>query len=219
MSQLNQDASGSQDESGASSLNNVGDANSESSASDDAAKKHIEKLLTEKKNAMKGNQALKEELEQLRAEKKEREEQQMLKNNEHLKVIDLLKKELDESKTKLSTIETQKIEGKKTLAVLSELEKLGFVNNDTNRNIVMKLFDKKSVEVDPTTGVVLGADSAAKNFHEEYNSLGIFGKKSVQTNSQAPNYDGNVTTTAPLSQLTKQDLDARLKASLSNIIK
>jgi len=160
-------------------------ATSGASNDSDTMPKVLEKALKEKQNTAKKNLELQAELEAFRAKDRAREEQDLLAKNQHLKVIELREQEVKQLKEKLNNYETREVEGKKSLAILSELKKLGFVDNDINRELALKVFDKNQVEIDPSSQTVLGADLAAKAFYEKYNQIGVFGKKQVGTNHNA----------------------------------
>jgi hypothetical protein len=65
--------------------------------------------------------------------------------------------------------------GKKNSALLKELTKHGFNAKFTTE--AFKLIDTKSVGFDEETGVVMGADTAAKEFVTKYGDLPWFDKK------------------------------------------
>jgi hypothetical protein len=214
MSELNQEASGSNVTSSAVTESNELDT---SSAVDDSKTKHIDKLLKEKQNAMKGLNHVKSENDILKEKLKEYEEKELLSTQQHEKFIELQKTEISELKSKLDNYQTRELEGKKSLAILGELKKLGFVENDSNKEIAMKLLDRTNVEIDPNSNVVLGADMAAKLFYDKYNSLGIFGKASVKTSNQSVNYTGAIKEKS-VSEMNDNEKKIRLKESLSNLI-
>lgn len=200
--------------SGAESVSSGTDAQEVSNATSGAAEKHIEKLLKEKQNIAKGFVELKEKYDVLANEKTAEAERKMLETNQHLKVIELKEQKLKELEGELNNFKTKEVEGRKTLAVLSELRKLGLVDTDVNKEVAFKLFDKSSVEIDPTSNTVLGADLAAKAFYDKYNHIGIFGKKSVGTNNNASTYDNSPKNVKSMSNSERKEL---LKQSIKNL--
>ena len=183
MPELNQDTSGS-----TPATSGAGESTSSTATSGvgDESTKQYEKLLKEKQNYAKSTAELKAELEEFRNKEKQREEAELIKTQQHEKVIELRNKELEETKNELLNYRKRESEGRKSIAVLSELKKLGFVDTESNKEIVMKLLDKKDVEIDPTTNTVLGADLSAKVFFEKYNNLGLFGKTVPGVNQNSP---------------------------------
>ena len=165
---------------------------------------------------MKGLGDAKAEAEQLKEKLKEYQEKDLLATQQHEKFIELQKTEISELKGKLGNYETREVEGKKGLSIMGELKKLGFVDNDSNREIAMKLFDKSNVEIDPTSNVVLGADLAAKVFYDKFHSLGLFGKSQLGTNQTAVNLT-NQQQTKSISNMSKDELDQKLKESITNL--
>lgn len=214
MSELKKESGGSEPISSA-----VGESNESttSSAVSDSATKHIDKLLKEKQNAMKGLGEVKVENEQLKETIKGYQEKDLLETQQHEKIIDLQKQEITGLKGELGNYQTRECEGRKGLAIMSELKKLGFVDNDSNRDIAMKLFNKDNVEIDPTSNVVLGADMAAKAFYDKYHTLGLFGKKQPGTNQQAVDLT-NTTSGKSISDMDNKEKASKLKDALTNLV-
>lgn len=150
-----------------------------------------EKLLKEKQNYAKAVAELKAKLSSLETEKKERDEDEMLKKEEHLKLIEILKQEKQDIIADRDRLNKTITEGKKNSAVLNELKKLGFVDTNDNREAALKLIDKTMVSIDGDTGVVMGADLSAKSFHEKFHGLGLFARKGPGTSHQAPEIFSN----------------------------
>lgn len=155
------------------------------SGADDSSTKHIDKLLKEKQNYAKGLNDVKQKYEQLLSEKQQREEQELLNTRQHEKVIELQRSEITELKGTVGSFEKRETEGRKNIAILGELKRLGFVENEVNKDLAMRLFDKGDVEIDPTANIVMGADLAAKTFYDKYHHLGLFGQKTVGVNQDA----------------------------------
>lgn len=94
----------------------------------------------------------------------------------------LVQKEKEELQ---STVQNAQVNSK----LRDELTKLGL---RTDRlDAAFKLIDKNSVQLDPETGVVVGAEDAAKRFHEQYHDLGLFSKRQVGVDQSAPNLQPN----------------------------
>jgi predicted RNase H-like nuclease (RuvC/YqgF family) len=190
---------------------------SSSAETKDSAAKHIDKLKRENDNRRSKISDLEIKLSEYEAKEKEREEQKLLETNQHQKVIELQKQEITDLKSKITNYTTRETEGKKGLAIMGELKKLGFVDSDANREVAMRLIDKKEVEIDPTSGVVLGADLTAKTFFDKWHHLGLFGRKDVGTDRTAANLT-NTMKEKPISEMNKKDLDTKLKTSLSDLL-
>jgi len=202
MSELNKETSGSDPvTSGAGNV--VKDSINSTSGESNA---NYEKLLREKKNTSSALQGAKEELESLKRWKADLEEADMLKGKEYEKVIENYKLKLGDSEKKnLELSET--IQGsKKNSALLTELKKLGFVDNDKNRQAALKLINRSAMTVDPTTNTILGADDAAKGFLGDYGELGFFGKTTTGTNHDAPSM--NINMPKDIGSLTRAEIDA-----------
>ena len=215
MSELNEATSGAQTTSSGVDETNV-ESNVSSGADDSNAA--YQKLLKEKQNHARAHQTLKTELEELRAEKKEREEKDLLSRNQHEKLISIQREEIAKLKGEITTHRQKQTDAKKIATTIGELKKLGFVDNDANRELVLRLIDKNKVEIDEETNQVLGADFMAKELYDKYNGLGLFGKKSVGTNQSAPNLTNEITR-KPISELNQNEIADRLKESLSKVVK
>lgn len=150
-----------------------------------------EKLLREKKNYASNNAELKAELDSLREWKREVEEKDLIRKQEYEKLVELVKKENSELKNQLKDKETLITGAKVQSAILGELKKLGFVDNESNRELMSKAINCKVATIDPTTGVVVGAEDAAKEFYTKYNSLGFFSQKKAGVNQSAPTINVN----------------------------
>lgn len=181
-----------------------------SGAGETVPRKLFEKVLREKKNNS-------TELKHLKAWKESVEQEKMLEREEHIKVIDLLRQENEKLKGEKLSYEKQKAEAKKSASIISELKKLGFADNESNREIALKLFDKENVEIDTATNVVIGADMAAKAFYDKYNSLGIFSKKPAGTSSHAPNMLNN-SLAKSVSEMNEKEKAQKLNESLNKFI-
>ena len=197
MSELEQGASGS-DTSASGEVKRVEDTSG--SSANNAA---YDKVLREKQNAMKALAEAKAKLSDFETKEKEREENDLLQKDEHLKLIDLLKREKADILADRDKLKSTIAEGKKNSAILNELKKLGFVDNADNREAALKLIDKSMVSLDNDTGVVMGADLSAKTFHEKFHGLGLFARKVAGASNQAPQMLSD--TEKPLTQMSEQE--------------
>lgn len=182
MSELNKASSGADPDSSASGVSNE-DQPSSGGDSNNAA---YDKLLKEKQNHARANLDLKAKLLAYEAKEKKRVENELLEKDQHTKLIDIQKKEIEDLNGKITKHEDMLINSRKNSQFLQELKKLGLNENDANKKAALKLFDNSIINVDSETGTVIGADLAAKSFYDEYNHLGLFGKQSVGVNQNAP---------------------------------
>ncbi len=147
-------------------------------------KDFVDKLKREKENLAKGKTALEQELEALKKEKQSREEADLQAQNKFKELYEAQKARAESIEKELSSTRETIVEGKKNTAIRTELVKLGF--DETHIESAFKLLDKKMVAYDQSTGTVVGADEAAKAFHQNYGSLGFFKKQTPGANHQAP---------------------------------
>ena len=174
----------------------------------------VEKLKKEKHNTA---SALKEALDKIKEyEDKDSQdaEKKLLEEKQFKTVIDTYKRENDDLKSKIKVKDELETRAKKNSAIMKELVKIGFSETETNKGAAVRLFDLTGVEVDPTTNVVVGAEDAAKRFHEKFATLGFFTKKPAPANHEAPKVNlsqGQV----DISNMKKED-KYNLLAELAN---
>ena len=188
MSDLEKATSGADVEASGSTVTNKTSGNDATSGAED----HVpygtyKKAVTESRNRATENLTLKQQYEEMAEKVKVYEEEKMVKNQEFEKFIGLLKEENAKLKGEIKQRD-EKIEGgAKNGAVLQELKKLGFDDTEANRSLVLKTLDFSGVIPDPATGVIVGADQAAKAYYDSFNHLGLFKKASPGVNQNAPN--------------------------------
>ncbi len=165
--------------------------NEYSTSGETTQKTAYEKLLREKKNASLALQQARDKLTEYEAFKAQVEEEKMLKEKQYEQLLENYKKKLQDTEGELGNMKKTIESAKKNTAILNELKKLGFVDNDSNREVALKLVNSSVATLDPQTNVVLGADEAAKEFYQKFNSLGLFGKSTSGVNHQAPKLNLN----------------------------
>lgn len=166
-------------------------------------KDFVEKLRKEKENLSKAVSSMQEQLTALQKEKQSKEETDLQSQNKFKELYEAHKVKSEGLEKELNSVKETIVEGKKNSALRTELVKLGL--DEANLEAAFKLLDKKHVQFDPNTGTVLGADEAAKSFHQAYSSLGFFKK-------QTPGVNNTASTGHPgKSDISKLSMDEKLK--------
>lgn len=141
------------------------------------------KLKREKDNVLKAKQLVEGENAKLLARIQELETLS-LSEKEQYKTLYEREKEARELVIKeLTSHKEKEVEGKKLSAIKKELFKLGL--DPKFEEAALKLVDKKSIVVDQATDTIIGADEIAKQFHQNYGSLGFFSKAGSFANHTA----------------------------------
>jgi hypothetical protein len=205
MSQSNQVTSGTETSSGAGVVSGDKDQTATSGAAQSFDQKHYDKLLKEKKNAMLALEEKEQKLQELTKFKQDAEEAELLKQKQFETVINNLKAEKTKLDSELKAERETTTRARMNTALLSELKKLGFDDNDSNKEAALKLASFKNVTIDPTINAVVGAEDAAKEFYDKFNSLGFFAKKQGGTSNNAPKFNLNIGGVPDISKLTKQE--------------
>jgi len=133
----------------------------------------VDKLRKEKENTTRKNVDLQEQLASLQQQIAEAKESDLQKNEQYK---ELWSKEQDKRRVaeeSFSSLQNKVTDGKKMSAIRDELFKRGL--NPLHVESAFRLMDANQVMIDPDTGVVIGAEDAAKDFHEQFQSLGFFG--------------------------------------------
>lgn len=167
--------------------------------------KQIEKILKEKRNAMAALEQKEKELEELKKFKADMEEAELLKTKQYETLLNNHKEKLAKVEADLKAEREVSTKAKLNTAVLTELKKLGFVDNEANKEAALKLMSFKNVAVDPALNAVVGAEDAAKDFMEKFSQLGFFDKKTGSTQGAAPQYNFKQGQMPDLSKMSKQD--------------
>jgi dsDNA-specific endonuclease/ATPase MutS2 len=179
----------------------------ESTGGDQSSKTAYDKLLREKKNASLALQETREKLKELESFKQDMEEKELLKQKQYETVISNLKNELKTVTTELGTTKRTVEAAKMATSVMNELKKLGFVDNEANKQAAMKLVNHKSMAIDPQTGTVVGAEDSAKEFYKQYSSLGFFQSSRAMANHDASRIDINSLSRGDLNKMSKKELE------------
>lgn len=150
---------------------------SDSSDDNSALKGHAEKILKESKNKSARIADLENQLLNLKDAKLNEQQQFKQLAEQRLQQIQEL-----ESKTQAHELQVEK--AKKLSSVKNHLVAMG-LRPEHQELALNKLLDVEDLMVDPDTGSVLGAEDKAKNFRQQYDSLGIFGKHVPGVNQDA----------------------------------
>lgn len=172
-------------------------------------KDFVDKLKREKENLAKSKAALEEQLSALQKEKQSKEEADLQSQNRFKELYEAQRTRAETIEKELVSTKEAIVDGKKNSAIRSELFKLGL--EEAHLDSAFKLLDKKMVEFDPNTGMVLGADEAAKAFHQSYGSLGFFKKQIPGVNHSAPSGQPGTIDLSKISTADKLKMLANLK--------
>ncbi len=135
----------------------------------------VQKLLTEKRNAMEAKRVLEEENRKLKEDR--------MREKEDLKgLLELRDKEVADYKAR--DIEREKMiqDSLKVSAIKKEFSKMGMTERHMDKGI--RLVDISKLSYDPDTRVVVGAELQAKYLYEDMPEL--FGKVQTGVNQAAP---------------------------------
>lgn len=184
-----------------------GDSNNATSGAQlkSAEQKQYEKLLKEKKNAMLALEEKENQLNELIKYKQEKEEAELLKTKQYETLISTYKDKLSKAEIDLKAEKELNSRSRINSAFLSELKKLGFVENESNKEAALKLASFKSVVVDPTINSVVGAEEEAKEFLEKFSHLGFFEKKTGGISNTAPKYNLNLGDKPDITKMNKKE--------------
>lgn len=105
-----------------------------------------------------------------------------------------LKKELESFKEKDKSLKVNS-------AIVKELYKFGLAPEYAET--ALKLFDRNAVNLDPDTQVVVGAEEAAKVFHEKHAGLNFWKKAGTGVNQNG--FVGNTQQTKELRKMTLEE--------------
>lgn len=143
----------------------------------------VEKLKGEKENLVKSVSEMRAELERVKGEQQSREKQELEAKQEYKRLYEAEKANRENLFKEHSSLKEQINQAKVNSSIRSELVKLGL--DESHLEAALRLVDKKIVNIDPGTQVVVGADEAAKQFHAAYSSLGFFKKAATAVNNAA----------------------------------
>lgn len=145
----------------------------------------VEKLKKEKENALKGFTSKQQRVSELEARVEEFEKQEMLKKQNYSEYIQKLEEKNKELSARIETHEAERKQATLNTSIRNELVKLGIKQEYVQD--AFRLLDRDEVSFHPETGTVLGAEEAAKKFHEKYSKLGFFNSKAIGVDHRAPN--------------------------------
>lgn len=162
----------------------VNPGNKDTSGSKTYPADFVEKLKGEKENLVKSVSELRGELESLKANQQTREQQELEQKQEYKRLYEAEKQRLEGLMKEHTGLKDQINQAKLNSSIRSELVKLGL--DEAHLEAALRLVDRKLVNIDPGTQVVVGADEAAKQFHAQYSTLGFFKKATATANHAAP---------------------------------
>lgn len=144
----------------------------------------VEKLKKEKDNQSKVIKELKAEIDEIKAARLQGEEDELAKNQKYKELWEGEKQKREQAEQTLNSNKALMAEARKKSAIKTELLKLGL--NPEHEKTVYKLMDHSTVFEDEQTGVMVGAEDAAKTFYDQYRSLGFFGKPGPGVEQRSP---------------------------------
>lgn len=144
------------------------------------SKEFVEKLLKEKKNYAESAKALREERQKLADEIEGLKTQDLQKQNQYKELYENAIKKQQELSAQLKNQTDTITSSKKKEELTKHLFKLGL--DDKYLDDALKLSDLNSIQVDPETFVVVGADDLAKSLKEKYKDVGFFKKPGLVSN-------------------------------------
>jgi hypothetical protein len=129
------------------------------------SKEFVDKVLTEKKNAMQSLTELKQKVMTYEAQLKETEEARLKEKEDWKSYAELKVKEAQEANTKFQALETKLQTQVKIGAIKKEFEKLGIKDNKLVEGIV-PLLKLDMIKYDENTQTVIGAEDEVKRIKE-----------------------------------------------------
>jgi hypothetical protein len=161
-------------------------------------KEFVEKLLTEKKNAMKGLEEVKTKLAAYESQMKEIEEQRLKEKEDFKTIAQMKEKEAIEYKTKLVAMETKIQQSAKLGAIKKEFEKMG-LRDPKSVDVLLGLVKTDQLQFDEANQVVIGAEDEARRIKESIPQV-------FAANASKMNHDAANATPGSLSVEGLQDL-------------
>jgi len=140
----------------------------------------FKRLLREKKAETDKRRALELQL-------KERNEKDMLDKENYKELLKSREDDLAKANATVQEYERVKKQAQVNSSLRDELLKLGA--DPKHMDKALKLMDRERLIVDEDTGVVIGAQEAAKAFYQSNSDLGFFSKKAPGVNHNAPSLD------------------------------
>lgn len=167
----------------------------------------VDKLRKEKENTTRKNVELQEQLAALQQQIVEAKESDLQKNEQYKELWTQEQEKRKVAEESFNSLQSKVTDGKKMSAIRDELLKRGL--NPEHEKSAFRLMDTDQVMIDPDTGAIIGADDAAKDFHEQFKSLGFFGHPVPGVSHQATS-NNNKPLIKDVSQMSKEEIQAEL---------
>jgi endo-1,4-beta-mannosidase len=161
-------------------------------------KEFVEKLLTEKKNAMKGLDEIKSKLSAYEAQIKEVEEQRLKEKEDFKTIAQIKEKESIEWKAKYGALEAKLQTSAKLGAIKKEFEKMG-LRDAKAVDMLLNLVRSEHLKYDEENQIVIGAEDEARRIKESIPMV-------FAANASKMNHDAANATPGALSVEGLQDL-------------
>lgn len=117
---------------------------------------------------------------ELETKLKTQEETELKAKENYKQLYEAEKKARETVHSELESLRQKEKQAKVNSALRKELFKYGLAQE--HLETALKLIDRDVVQLDPDTDVVIGAELAAKNFHEKNSALGFFKKVGTGVN-------------------------------------
>ena len=186
-------------------------ATSGASASDGTQDAHptafVDKLRKEKDNTVRKNVELQNQLDALTQQVAESKTSELEKQEQYKELWSQSEEKRKAAEDRFTSLESKVTDGKKMSAIRDQLLRRGL--NPEHEKSAFRLMDVNQVMVDPDTGAIIGAEDAAKDFHEQFKSLGFFGHPVPGVSHQATTV--NKPQGKSLDSLSKEEIMAKLK--------
>lgn len=206
--ELNQTVSGATDSTSGAVENNEQEEAKVSGATEVESEENnaYKRLLKEKKIEAEKRKSLEAELKALK-------EKEMLEKENYKELLKHREEELNQLKTKAQEYELARKRASVNSSLRDELIKLGV--DAKHMDTALKLIDRDKVMVDEDTGVVIGADMAAKTFYQKNADLGFFKKGTPGVNHNAPDLNVSDSKEAYKAELAKCKTQAEIEAVMN----
>lgn len=150
----------------------------------------VDKLKREKDNAAKRLHDLQAQLKTLEEQARTKQESELQEKEQYKTLWEQEKQRAQEVSGKLDGLKNQMVDARKRSAIKEHLLKLGL--NPQHEKTAFRLMDSSTVIFDDETQSIVGAEEAARSFHDQFKDLGIFGKTVPGVSHQAPVSEGNI---------------------------
>jgi len=150
----------------------------------------VSKLKREKDNYVKRVAELQTQLDAQNAANELAKEQDLVQKEQFKTLYEREKEKAEKLVQDLSQRDKRDQEALKRASVKEHLVRLGL--NSEHEKTAFRLMDISTVIVDQETGAVIGSEDAAKAFHDQFKTLGLFGRQGVGVSHDAPASSGGV---------------------------